>query len=460
MRLISFLSLALANTVTGEMQQVGPGMQKAMSVFKQACGYDVSVLCPDPNDRLLFGPNPFAFEAPHDHIMDLMMNPLAPPPLLIDVTSILDVMIFQALSISSEDPAPVVHVFHLTNDPFEDEDANSPEKILDSMVQTLVEKTTEEPEAVVEKIVQHGNDLLKTGHDEDVVRMARRLTELDTSKVAGARIPLPFGCPKNRCLRSAFEQGLVSPACADAFRIAEETQTTIVRRAAKIEEESQVFIGFSILYVFLVIVTAFLLRKKFRRIGRKMRDRSRIIRLIVQAVYSDPAIKTKIEKAVGEKIGVVPPLPAYMLANKGDRMKNYLCRFTVRMLKLTVFAIFVTLILVDPAHAMFVMCIALIARFMHLVFCPDPPVEDACECCCCALSTNDVKKGDVTAEQACCTCCKGTGVCAPGCAACCDDGDDPCDCCHDGCNCCDGDSKPLVRRASDVVYEGIPIQVV
>jgi len=424
-------SLASVSNVKSEPQQVdGPEMQKAMSIIKQVCGRDVSFLCPDPGSKLS------TFETPHDPIMDLMMNPSARPPPMVDVTFILDTMINQALSVSSNEPAPVVRFFYLTEDPSEDEKVKVPEKVLDSMVQTLVEKTNEEPEAVVDKIVQHGNDLLKTKHDTDFLRMARRLSELDTGKIVKPRLPLPFGCSRNRCLMHAYEEDLVSSACARALRTAEETHTTTVQRAAKIEEESQVFIGVGILYVFFVIMTAFLLHKKFRAAGKKIRTKLRTTHLIMQAVYSDPEIKSKVEKSVGENIGFVPPLPDRMQGRSRNRMGNTACFFAVKMLKLTTISLFLTLIFIDPLHAMFVLCISVILRFIHLSCFPAPEVDDDCTCCCCALSAKDAQRGYMKKNQACCTCCNGTGVCSPGCAACCT-GDDPCDCCSEGCNCCD-----------------------
>jgi hypothetical protein len=403
-------------------QQLG-----SKSLVERACARDVNQLCPDPSDSTLFDSKAFTLEAPPDPILDLMINPSAPPPRLVDVSFMLDAMINQALSFSSEDPAPVIRVFHLKSYPSEDEDTKAPEKILDSMVQTLVEKTNEKPKAVVEKIVQHGNDLLTMNHDADFVQMARRLTQVETDEARKSSPHLPFGCRRNRCLMHAFEQGVVSPGCAQAIHVAE--------GSVKAEEDAQVFVAVSLLYLVMVITTALLLRKRFKRIGNRMRAKTQTIRLIIQAVYSNPEIKSKIEKIAGKKFGAVPPLPEHLL-KRNDKMGRPAYCFAFKVVKLIALAFILTLAFIDPVHAMFALCILMMALFIRLAFCAEQPSNDECTCCCCALSTKQVEKGIISSGQACCTCCKGTGVCSPGCATCCT-GSDACDCCSDGCDCCD-----------------------
>ena len=64
-----------------------------------------------------------------------------------------------------------------------------------------------------------------------------------------------------------------------------------------------------------------------------------------------------------------------------------------------------------------------------------------CTCCCCGATSPDAKAGLLTEDQACCSCCKGTGVCSIQCASCCGDGGccGP-DCCNGGGCCCSSSS--------------------
>jgi len=309
MRFSPLLSASFASYVMA-MQQLDPDTLKAMSSIKQACERDVDRLCPDPSAMFL-NSRAFIFESPPDPILDLMMNPSAPPPLLMDVNFVLDAMITQALSFSNEHPAPVIRTFHFgtiegteifensfrfTAPLFADggkiEDDEIPEKILDSMVQTLVDKSHEESAAVVERIVRHGNDLLlKTNHrDDDFVRMARRLTQ--TAESSGRRsvhTPLPFGCPRNRCLVNAFEQGAVSPVCARAMTVAEEgSRSTTVRREEvetySLSEEDARFIVLGLSYFILSVATAFLLRNKMKKRGNNDRKESRACHVAIGLV--------------------------------------------------------------------------------------------------------------------------------------------------------------------------------
>jgi len=107
--------------------------------------------------------------------------------------------------------------------------------------------------------------------------------------------------------------------------------------------------------------------------------------------------------------------------------------------------------------------------------------SDDCACCCCGVSPNDIKEGEYTlltdGDDACCSCCKGTGTCSSACKACCKDCCDDCckdccddccdDCCSGGCSdcsdCCDCDcdvKKKVVKHAEIRVYEGIPVAIV
>jgi len=74
---------------------------------------------------------------------------------------------------------------------------------------------------------------------------------------------------------------------------------------------------------------------------------------------------------------------------------------------------------------------------------------DPCVCCCCGMDSSQATSLEV--DDACCTCCKGTGVCGPGCTSCCGDGANsgkPCDCCDgEDCDMCSGGATIHVYRS-------------
>lgn len=423
-------------------------MHSAMHVVEEVCSKDVALLCPSPEDRRLFNSQPpvLRLGTPRDPLMDFMMNPMAPPPQMFQLSSILDEMMNQALQ--EPQGGTVIRFYRISDQPEDSapqgpdeapKELPAPEQVLDSMVHTLMERTVERPEVVAQQVVEHGNKLLQSEVlDEDRVRMARRLTEMNPEKFQGPRLPLPFGCPRNRCLMSALDQGAVSSPCAQALQDAQTTQTVVVQRhAMKVERESEAFIHFTLLYIFLAMITIVALRKHLHRMTRRVRAHMALKRSILQAVYSNPAIKAKVESMVGGSIGAVPPLPPHVLAEMGGAQFPHRGFFAMKMLKLATFSTILTLIFVNPFLAMPLLCVLMLVRFLHLSFFPPQAPHMACSCCCCGLSTDDVVSGNVSTKQACCTCCNGMGVCAPGCADCCGlDPNDACDCCSDGCDCC------------------------
>eukprot|EP00545_Synedropsis_sp_CCMP1620_P000407 CAMPEP_0119015212 /NCGR_PEP_ID=MMETSP1176-20130426/10617_1 /TAXON_ID=265551 /ORGANISM="Synedropsis recta cf, Strain CCMP1620" /LENGTH=555 /DNA_ID=CAMNT_0006968485 /DNA_START=29 /DNA_END=1696 /DNA_ORIENTATION=- len=431
----------------------GPEMQEAMRVVEATCSNDVALFCPSPEDSIFMNaPSVLRLGAPRDPLMDFMMNPMAPPPQMLDLSNILDEMMTQAL-LQQPQEATIIRFYRISDEPEEQpqeqpkeqpQELPAPEQVLDSMIHTLMERSAEKPEVVAQHVVEHGNKLLQSEVlDEDRVRMARRLTEMSPDKFQGPRLPLPFGCQRNHCLMRAFEEGAVSPPCGQALQNAETTQRVVVqRRASKIERESEAFVHFTILYIFLAILTIVALRKHLHRMTRRVRAHLHLKRSILQAVYSNPAIKAKVEDEVGRSIGSVPPLPPHVLAQMGGPQFPHSGFFALKLLKLITFATILTLIFVTPFLAMPLLCVLMMVRFLHLSFFPPQAPHMACSCCCCGLSTDDVQSGNVTSKQACCTCCNGMGVCAPACADCCGlDPDGACDCCSDGCDCCNPPSK-------------------
>jgi hypothetical protein len=414
-------------------------MQLAMRHVEAACSADMSTLCPSPEQLAIRRAPIVRLGAPRDPIMEFLTNPMAPPPMMMDLSTVLDQMVTEAIQMS--DGRPHLTIFRVVDMPADNEqpaEKPAPEELLDSMVKNLVQRSSEKPEVVTQKIVEHANDLLKTEQDGDRVRLARRLTELSPGMFRGPPLPLPFGCPRNRCLMAAYEQGVTSQPCSDALKAAEGVRNVVVmRESIKVERDSKVFLTFTMLYGVLAFVTLAVLSKHLKKMHRRIEYQVNLKKSILQAVYSNPAIKAKVEASMGKGIGYVPPLPPHVLAKMGGHEFPHRGFFCLKIIKAATFAAVLTLVFVNPVLAMPVLCIFVFARFIHLAFCPPQIPDPMCSCCCCGLSTDDVKNGNVSAEQACCTCCNAMGVCAPGCSDCCGlEPDGACDCCSDGCNCC------------------------
>lgn len=413
-----------------------------MHAVEESCSADVSVFCPTPQDQFTMRAPVLRLGAPRDPLMEFLSNPAAPPPMLMDISSILDQMMSHAMLMANEEPHITIFHFVSVGDdkqaPSSDQQKAAPDEVLDAMVQNLVQRTTENPEVVAKKIVEHANDILKTEQDEDRVRMARRLTQLSPESFSGPHLPLPFGCPRNRCLMSAFEQGVVSPSCSEALKNAERLQSVhAMRELVKVERDSKLFISFTILYGVLAFVTLAVLSRHLRKMHRNLEYQLNLKKSILQAVYSNPAIKATVEKSMGRGIGYVPPLPPHVLAQLGGHEFPHRGFFCSKLIMLGVFATVFTLVFVNPLLAMSILCVLMFARFLRLAFFPPQYPVRKCSCCCCGLSTDDVKNGNISSTQACCTCCNASGVCAPGCADCCGlEPDGACDCCMDGCDCC------------------------
>lgn len=413
-----------------------------MHAVEESCSADVSAFCPSPQDPFTMRTPVVRLGAPRDPLMEFLSNPAAPPPMQMDISSILDQMMSQAMLMANEEPH--ITIFHFVSVGDEEEAPASaqqkaaPDEVLDAMVQNLVQRTSDNPENVAKKIVEHANDILKTEQDEDRVRMARRLTQMAPEMLSGPHLPLPFGCPRNRCLMSAFEQGVVSASCAEALKTAERLQNVhVMRELVKVERDSKLFISFTILYGVLAFVTLAVLSRHLRKMHRNIEYQLNLKKSILQAVYSNPVIKAKVEKSMGRGIGYVPPLPPHVLAQLGGHEFPHRGFFCSKLIMLGTFATVFTLVVVNPLLAMPVLCILMFARFLRLAFCPPQHPAPKCSCCCCGLSTDDVKNGNISSTQACCTCCNASGVCAPGCADCCGlEPDGACDCCMDGCDCC------------------------
>jgi len=441
------LSLLVTQTVANDGREpMSPMMKQAMHSVEKQCSWDVSSLCSVPGEALTMRADP---------TMKWLHHP-ASPVLGDSLTHMLNSMMDTALRVANDQPTYVL--ISLDETPSNMQQTAS-EEVFESMVSDLAEHVAsssadeadeetreEEQETPVwdplefsKRLIEHGEHAMAQAQaegDEHRHRLARRLTEVHPGMFHGPRHgpPLPFGCRKNRCLMAAYEQGALSPRCANAIRQVEDAkQMEVSHHMLVVEREKETFLGLAILYGILCIGTLFLLHRRLSKLGRRMRGKHRLNRRILQAVYNNPEIKAAVTADLNEDIGLVPPLPPHVLARMSGKAPHKHWRL-MRFFKLLVLTGVLVLAFVNPLLAMPVMCILIGIRFIHLAFCPPKIHKQECSCCCCGASTEDVANGTLTAAQECCTCCKSTGVCSPNCAACC--GDDGSGCCGKGCCCC------------------------
>ena len=496
-----------------------------MESVASACSRDVALLCPIPSDFLS-----------RDPILDFIMSP---SPLMLD-SSFMDQMLNSAIRMAADQPMgttwTIVYDLGAEQKPRELEMANNvvslprvpttAENVLDSMVSTLAEKSAADPFEFVKRLQEHGNTLLLDSTiSEERRRLARRLSEASPTSFSKPRLPLPFGCPKNRCLMAAYSEGATSDRCSDALKAAENVRDLEVAHETLLEQkESDAFLGFTFLYAILAFCTLAMVHKRFSKLHIGRMEHLRLKRSILQAVYSNPEIKASVEFQLQEEIGGVPPLPPHVLERMGG-MKFPRGFFCCKVVRVFMMVLIVFLAFAAPLLAMPLLCIIMAGRCLSLSLCPTKPPVRMCSCCCCGVTTEDVKNGTVSATQACCTCCNGLGVCGPlctsccgtdpeeacgccsgdcdccnpvpkctccccgltnwdakkgmmtdeqacctccagtgscgeGCMACCGDSGDGCGCCAGDCDCCSGASSPVVKESKVVVYQGIPIQLV
>jgi len=427
-------------------------MLSAMDSVKAACEIDVLFLCPMPSDFPL---------ARSDSVLEFALSPLAPPPLIVD-SQFLDDMLNSVLRMAADQPMDTSWTviydsrdehrepkqLKLANDVISSAQvAATPENFLDSVVSSLADKQKEataetwDPVDFSKRLVEHGDALLKERDlPEQKRRLARRLSETTPDRFKGPRLPLPFSCPKSRCLMDAYEQGAVSNSCSDALKAAEQVRetesSTVSFMVAHQVPESATFLGFSLLCTFLLVSALFLTLRQGAHFHHGAMQQRRLNKKILQAVYSNPELKTSIEFQLQEEIGAVPPLPPHVLATMGGTKPPKAVICCTKAISMAFFPVMFVVFFVNPVLAVLSLCVAMTVRFLMWGVCPNPPVL-MCKCCCCGVTTEDVKNDTVSAEQACCTCCNGLGVCGPLCMSCCGaDPDDACDCCTGDCDCC------------------------
>lgn len=321
----------------------------------------------------------------------------------------------------------------------------------DNAAQTVISQLAasthpDDVEAVTQQMVQHGQAVME---DQTATaekrRMARRLTEVAPEHLHQHRLALlPFGSPqRNRCLQTAFEHAAVTHNCGVALENLQSARVAqYTARVQRSQYDMSLVTNFSVMYAFVIftVIVAFLRKRKERKEHRRLKIN------ILKAIYSTPALKNLVEERIGEEIGSVPPLPWFSLMKFGRHAATFRRLLHVMfLLRISTLMLLMTALWTAPQYVL-PLCVCLsVILFGVVAFAPKP--VHVCACCCCSATTDDAKNGSLTAEQACCGCCQGTGVCAPSCASCCGaNGDAGCNCDGDNEDCCCDDDKKTASK--------------
>ncbi len=424
-----------------------------MDHVKASCANDVNKLCsgrPQPSAEEFGSPM-------------VMLHPMR-------ISSVLDDMMNTALS--NEDRAPMTITFFSSDKSF------SPDIVFDGMLSSLFSQVQSAPKPpmsvheLTKKVVERGHEILAKEQDEGRRRLARRLAEVDPKRMT-TKANLPYRCKyQNACLHAAYEQGVVSSQCARSIQYLEEIPQYSVRANAFADRYRRAMLPMLWVYALLCLATLLAIRRRYRKQWLSS-DKRQLKMRILQAIYSNPHLKSQLEDALGEPLGAVPPLPRRVLEKmSGGGRRFHLC-FAV---KVAFLLSLVVLVFVMPCVVLPICIVSVFARLCYIACCMPAIDEGKCVCCCCAGSTEDVQNGTVSAKQACCTCCNGTGVCAVACVSCCGMDGKGCSCCSKGCNCCSdgkgeednelkvkligqGQKHMFVAKEAEV-FCGIPVQVV
>lgn len=415
---------------------------------EQVCAKDVAMFCPDEQ---VDGRNLPATLG--DPFLDWFFSPTmqSPPAELLELSRIMDT-IFDSSFI---EPSRQHVTLYIVEEP-----RQAPQFIADSVAAKVVEQhDPEDVPKVVSDLKKYGTEAMKKFEESTFEHhVARRLSEVDATTIQH-NIHLPFGCKKNRCLQDAISAGKVSEDCRNSIERMVDTYSL----ESMLEEREAAYIGMMYIYFATMCIMLIILARKLKNEEARTRIKNRIL----QAVYSNRAVKDQVEADLGESIGFVPPLPKFNLKMMGVQAAETRRRLADHRAKAKIYVLFLLLLLIVAPCLVLPFCVGMaVFRVLRLCFSGVVEEEAECECCCCGVSTTDVKNGLVTEEQACCCCCQGLGVCKPACASCCGSGDeisgDCDDCC---CGPCEEDepkgkgSKHVVAPRKQV-YEGVSVEVV
>jgi hypothetical protein len=162
----------------------------------------------------------------------LSATPTPPPPEIEDISRFLD-SFFSA-------PISQVSIY------WYEEPQQAPHFMIDTAAAKLAaEKEPEEIPALAYQLQNYGEKMMQM-HEEDSLHhlMGRRLTEMDATTIQH-HVRLPFGCPKNRCLRDAMVQNKVSDECARSMHQLE----TTYELEEELELRQEDFVGMVGLYL-------------------------------------------------------------------------------------------------------------------------------------------------------------------------------------------------------------------
>ncbi|KAG7364709.1 hypothetical protein IV203_037911 [Nitzschia inconspicua] len=397
-----------------------PHTHVAYHHVESACAEDVELLCSPEPDMLFSLPHPSSgdpfldwvlFAPPSDH----------PPPELQDFPVFMNRLFDSVL----EPRSPQISILW-----FEQAEKEEPHMVIDSAVSRLATDMQPEEIPLLAHQLQHfGQEILRDVeiHDERHRRMARRLTEMDSGKVQ-LHASLPYGCSKNRCLREAFAEHKVSNECARSMEILERTFSL----ENELDRRQEIFIVMMWIYIAALASLMLLVGRNYQA----RRGRRRLKQKIILAVYSNPAIRKQVEEELGESVGDVPPLSYHvmrMITAGGSELKRRLrC---VRRIHAFFLVGLMTLVFVAPFWVLPICILVTMVRVAQIGCINDELEAEDCASCCCAASPGMAKAGLLTEEQACCGCCKGTGICSQQCASCCVSAG-CCSCCCS--SCCNG----------------------
>jgi len=400
-----------------------------------ACAADVEHFCSDrPMSPFLNTGDPF---------LDWIFSPFAPPPPEFqDITKIMDRLFDPQFLEPSRD---YVTVF------FVQEPQNVPHFLIDSATSKAAEVL--EPQEIPQlanDLQKYGNEILsKLDNDSSLhYKMARRLTEMD-AKMIQSHVSLPFGCAKNQCLRRALQEGRLSAGCQSSIERLESTFSLEV----ELEQRQELVLGMMMVYLFTLVVLAILIRRKMSA----LRSSRRLGERVLQAVYSNPATKRQVELDLGQSVGSVPPMVQLGLRVHGE--KGFMQRVRV-----VVLSILVAMAIFAPFWVLPVCILLSCVRVIRICLLSTQTSTDTC--CCCGATTADAANGDLSADQDCCSCCSGTGVCTPSCGNCGPTTGPGVFFCSDEKYCgppeCPvrGLGEKHVVRAKNEVFCGVPIQIV
>jgi hypothetical protein len=400
-------------------QELKPHTHVAYHHVEAACAEDVEKLC-SPNLDVLSLPHPSSGDLFLDWVIFAPPSDRIPPELE-------DFPVFMNRLFDSVFEPRSVDVSTLW---FEDAEQNEPHMVIDSAVSRLaMNKQPEEIPLLAHQLQKYGEGLLHDAevHGELHQRMARRLTELDPMTIR-QHAALPFGCPKNRCLREAFADHKVSNECARSLEVLD--RTFVMEN--DLDRRQEIFFGMMWIYIAALAVMMILVARNLRA----NRGRRRLKQKILLAVYSNPTIRKQVEDELGESVGDLPPLSYYVMrlisAGGRDLKRRLRC---IRRIHAVFLACSMALVFVAPFWVLPMCIMVTLVRVAQLCFVNSELEAEDCTCCCCAASPGMAKAGLLTKEQACCGCCQGTGICSPKCASCCGTAG-CCSCCC--ASCCDG----------------------